>query len=399
MNRQKSSRNLARILSCITSSFVVSTPAFALAANDSKDASQAPTNFQAAVERLHHDLLLSDCHSANPEVHRRLEVLADREAQSSERCAAAARLGQLKLMASSSLIPLVRIFSTESDYSVKSAISLALMQISPDVAVLQILPGIESRDEDLKQLSVSTFASGGKDVVPPLVKALKCPDANIRRQSAKALAELGATAITAVNVLKEISSNIDENSLFAEQAAQSAIAIKRDYDEKTGPDLAFDAQNWKDENSRQYRFRMAHDLIASRILIGLHTAQLHETLGRGVSFFKGAQFRYPLGLRGLQLAGARHKRKHYEVAKADTTPAPIFSSSESKAEPSLSARVSFEADKEHFLVVNVVDDVVTNCEIVAYDPELWNVNNLDRTASFNQKPLTVLATASAQLHR
>ncbi|MDR3616679.1 MAG: HEAT repeat domain-containing protein [Candidatus Obscuribacterales bacterium] len=383
MKRKTSTHWFFNTLAGCASSILITNPALSLSLSEQTHASSpSSAAFQSAIERLHNDLLLSDCHTSNSEIQQCLDVVASRDSSVTKRCDAAAQIGSLKGMAQSAVVPLVRIFSAEADYSVKSAIALALVQISPTVAVQQLLPGIESKEEDYKQLCVAAIFSGGKEVVPPLLKALKCPDPNIRRQSAKALAELGANAISAVTVLKQISTNADENSLFAEQAARSAVEIKRDYDEKTGPDVAFNADSWKDESGRHYRFRMVRDLIESHVLIGLHTAQLQAMLGRGVCFFKGAQWRYALGLRGKEnLVAYRHNKKEksstQQIAGSDSRSSSTASAPRTSAH--LSTRVTIEEDQEQFLVVHVVDDVVTNCQLLAYDPNLWNVTNLDKT--------------------
>jgi hypothetical protein len=392
MKRKTSTHWLFKTFAGCASSLLITHPALSLSLGEQgQTSSPSSTAFQSAIEKLHNDLLLSDCHSSNSEIQQCLDVVASRDSSVTKRCDAAAQIGSLKGMAQSAVVPLVRIFSAEADYSVKSAIALALVQIAPAVAVQQLLPGIESKDEDYKQLCIAAIFSGGKEVVSPLLKALKCPDPNIRRQSAKALAELGANAISAVTVLKQISTNADENSLFAEQAASSAVEIKRDYDEKTGSDVAFNADSWKDECGRHYRFRMVRDLIESHVLIGLHTAQLQTILGRGVSFFKGAQWRYALGLRGKEnLVAYRHKKEkssteqiakqnNIDIGGGDFRSSSAVSASRTLAR--LSARVSIEEEQEQFLVVHVVDDVVTNCQLLAYDPNLWNVANLDKTVT------------------
>jgi HEAT repeat protein len=382
MKRQTSTHWLFKTIAGCASSILLINPALALG-EQSQASARSSTAFQSALERLHNDLLFNDCHSSNSGIQQFLDVLANRELSATKRCEAAAQIGSLKLMAQSAVVPLVRIFSAESDYSIKSAIALSLVQVAPAVAVQQLLPGIDSKDADYKQLCIAAIFSGGKTVVPPLMKALKCPDPNIRRQSAEALAELGANAIGAVTALKQISSHSDENSLFAEQAAASAAAIKRDYDEKIGPDVAFSAEGWKDENGRHYRFRMVRDLIESHVLIGLHTDQLQALLGRGVSFFTGSQWRYALGLRGKENLVAYRHNKQDKASTAQIADCSYSSSAAGYARVAnhLSRRVTVEEDQEQFLVVHVVDDVVTNCQLLAYNPNLWNVANLDKTVT------------------
>jgi HEAT repeat protein len=390
MKRTTSTQWLVKTFAGCASTLLISNPALSLPLTDqAQTPSSSSLSFQAAIERLHNDMLLSYCHSSNSQIQQCLDVVSTRDSSVSRRCDAACALGSLKCVAQPAIAPLLGVFFAERDYSVKSAVALALIQISPAVAVQQLLSGIESTDEDYKQLCVAAIYSGGKTVVPPLLKALKCPDPAIRRQSAKALAELGANAISAVAALKQLSADSDENSLFAEQAALSAVKIKSDYDEKVGPDLAFSAERWKDETGRHYRFRMVRDLIESRVLIGLHTAQLHELLGRGVSFFKGTQWRYAIGLRGREnVVAYRHNKKQNAAAEQtldqrnfDLAASNSETSNTSLHSPHLSARVTIEEDKEQFLVVHVVDDVVTNCQLLAYDPSLWNVANLDKAVA------------------